>query len=345
MILYFPAMIPGIISFGIYLFFSWWLHRGLSRAIRRQPDFSHNGPHVGISIIIAAHNEAGAISETLSSLLKQDYPRDRFEIIVVADRCTDRTAEEVRRFEKDAENLRLFEIPAVPEAVSPKKYALQQGIQYARFRYLIMMDADCRVKSGYLQTFNIYFRNGTDVLINVPKMKPGNSWLYHYLHPERLFTWSISAAAAGNDNPFLAFGTTWGYTREIYEKSGGLTPLLRSLSGDDDLLVYRMGQAGARTDFCFLKEGWGETRFPASLKSFIIQRRRHHSAGRYYAAGPRTGYLFYHLSNYMLWFLPLFFLPSLIFLVLKWLIDYLTLRRSAIHFRESLSLRNYLFFE
>jgi glycosyltransferase involved in cell wall biosynthesis len=44
-----------------------------------------------ISIIIPAHNEESYIGDTLEALLKQEYPR--FEILVVANGCTDRTCE------------------------------------------------------------------------------------------------------------------------------------------------------------------------------------------------------------------------------------------------------------
>lgn len=44
------------------------------------------------SIVVPAHNEELSISKTLSSLLAIDYPRNQFEIVVVADNCTDRTA-------------------------------------------------------------------------------------------------------------------------------------------------------------------------------------------------------------------------------------------------------------
>lgn len=45
------------------------------------------------AIFISARNEEGVISELLDSLNKQDYPRDKYDIYVVADNCTDHTAQ------------------------------------------------------------------------------------------------------------------------------------------------------------------------------------------------------------------------------------------------------------
>ena len=45
-----------------------------------------------LAVIVPAHNEALVLSGTLASLLAQDYPSECFEIVVVADNCTDGTA-------------------------------------------------------------------------------------------------------------------------------------------------------------------------------------------------------------------------------------------------------------
>jgi glycosyltransferase involved in cell wall biosynthesis len=56
--------------------------RSLERAPRKFPS---------ISIIIPAHNEQDYLAATLAALNRQDYPE--YEIVVVANGCTDRTAE------------------------------------------------------------------------------------------------------------------------------------------------------------------------------------------------------------------------------------------------------------
>ncbi|HYH59204.1 MAG TPA: glycosyltransferase family 2 protein [Thermoleophilaceae bacterium] len=49
-----------------------------------------------VSLIVAAHNEAGVIAAKVGNALGLDYPRDRLEIVVVCDGCTDATAQEAR---------------------------------------------------------------------------------------------------------------------------------------------------------------------------------------------------------------------------------------------------------
>lgn len=43
--------------------------------------------------IIPAHNEETVIGNLIESLKKQDYPKELLDIYVIADNCTDKTAE------------------------------------------------------------------------------------------------------------------------------------------------------------------------------------------------------------------------------------------------------------
>ena len=46
-----------------------------------------------IGVVVPAHNEAAQIAQTVQSLCAVDYPADKFAVWVVADNCTDNTAE------------------------------------------------------------------------------------------------------------------------------------------------------------------------------------------------------------------------------------------------------------
>jgi cellulose synthase/poly-beta-1,6-N-acetylglucosamine synthase-like glycosyltransferase len=47
-------------------------------------------------VIVPAHNEAAGIARTVASVLALDWPADRFRLLVVADNCSDSTAEIAR---------------------------------------------------------------------------------------------------------------------------------------------------------------------------------------------------------------------------------------------------------
>jgi glycosyltransferase involved in cell wall biosynthesis len=339
-----PFFLAALLFFFIYCYFVIWWWSGIKK-VQNNRLIPESRTEQNFSIIIAAHNEGKYIGSTLESLLRQNYPSEKYEIIVIADRCTDETIPIIQTFCSRFSGMSLLQVQQIPENYSPKKYALQQGIQAARFSHLILMDADIQTGPAYLQTLNDYFASGIEVLINIPKITPDESVLSAYLLPERLLAWSIAAAAVGHQKAFLAFGTTWGYTRRAYDLAGGLAPLSQSLSGDDDLLLARMQQAGLPTGICLRPAGWGQTRIPASLREFIIQRRRHHSAGKYYAPAVKIGYFSFHLSNLFLWLLPLFYFPAAFLLVIKFLVDMLMLRKSSRIFVGSLSVNHFFIFE
>jgi len=59
-----------------------------------------------ISVVVAARDEEKNISDCIQSLLKQDYPVDKFEILIVDDFSTDKTAELIKKFEASGANLK-----------------------------------------------------------------------------------------------------------------------------------------------------------------------------------------------------------------------------------------------
>lgn len=336
-------VLTAIISI-IYLLFVAWYLRGLKTAAAKDPQ-PESSNQKDFSIIIAAHNEESVIGETLRNLVSQNYPDDKFEIIIAADRCTDRTAEIAEELAGSYPNIYVEKIVDLPAEYAPKKNALRRGIQKARFDHYILMDADCQAGPEYLNTFNRYFSNGTEVMLNFPKVRLKGSLLHRYLLPERLLAWGIAAAGVGNGRPFLAFGGSWGYSKNIFQAAGGFGEISRSLSGDDDLLVYRMGRLSSQISVCSDPDGWVQTDLPATLQEFIIQRRRHHSAGKYYAAGVQLGYAAYHGSNFLLWILPLFYFPALIFLAGKFVADFFSLKFTARVFREEIRPQHFILFE
>jgi cellulose synthase/poly-beta-1,6-N-acetylglucosamine synthase-like glycosyltransferase len=65
-------------------------------AIRTPRNIVRGQLRTRFAITIAAHNEDAVISQTVQTLLQQDYPRDRFDVHVVADHCTDLTEARAR---------------------------------------------------------------------------------------------------------------------------------------------------------------------------------------------------------------------------------------------------------
>ena len=101
-----------------------------------------------VSIMVPAKDEEDSIESCLNSLLAQDYPN--FEVLVVDDRSTDRTAEIVAQMAEDDNRLRLVQIEQLPDGWTGKTHALHVCRQQARGEWFLFVDADTTQHPGCL---------------------------------------------------------------------------------------------------------------------------------------------------------------------------------------------------
>ena len=126
--------------------------------------------------IIPAHNEESVIGPLVESLMKQNYPRDYYDIYVIADNCTDRTAEIAER--AGAIVLKRFD-----EEHKTKGYALQWFLDQkikedAPYDAFCIFDADNIVDSNFLKAMNKKLCQGEDVVQGYRDIKnPTDSWV------------------------------------------------------------------------------------------------------------------------------------------------------------------------
>lgn len=116
------------------------------------------------AIVVPAYNEESSLPRTLKNLFEVDYPRDKFDIIVIADNCTDNTAEVAG--EKGAEVM----VRNNPEKRG-KGYALRWCFDKLieknatnRYDSAIVVDADSIVSNNLLRVMNKYRENGAEVI-------------------------------------------------------------------------------------------------------------------------------------------------------------------------------------
>ncbi|MBQ1935997.1 MAG: glycosyltransferase, partial [Clostridia bacterium] len=81
-----------VLSLGTYYFivslFGW-----MPKANDKLPEELH---YHKFALVTSAHNEAAVIANLVDSLAQQNYPRECYDIFIIADNCTDNTAEIAR---------------------------------------------------------------------------------------------------------------------------------------------------------------------------------------------------------------------------------------------------------
>lgn len=135
-----------------------------------------------LSVVVPARDEESHIGPCLQSLLAQDYPN--FEIVVVDDRSSDRTAEIVEALARQDGRIRLLRLTELSPGWAGKTHALWRGIDVAGGEYLCLTDADGRMT--HPRTLSIAMeharREKADLLSLLPKMIFGGFW-EHFLQP------------------------------------------------------------------------------------------------------------------------------------------------------------------
>jgi glycosyltransferase involved in cell wall biosynthesis len=100
-----------------------------------------------ISVVVPAYNEESFLPECLNSILNQSLPRELYEVIVVDNASTDRTAVVAR--EKG--------VRVVWEGKKGYVWALKRGVREAKGEIIAITDADCRVPEDWLEKiYNSY---------------------------------------------------------------------------------------------------------------------------------------------------------------------------------------------
>ena len=114
-----------------------------------------------VSVIVPVRNEARFIERTIQQLLGQDYPANRFEILVVDGQSSDLTRSLVEARAEGCLNLHLVENPRFLSSA-----ARNIGIQQARGSMIVIVDGHCDIENGtYLRDLvDAFERSGADCL-------------------------------------------------------------------------------------------------------------------------------------------------------------------------------------
>jgi cellulose synthase/poly-beta-1,6-N-acetylglucosamine synthase-like glycosyltransferase len=108
-------------------------------------------------VIVPAHNEASGIGRTIANLLQLDWPREQFRILVIADNCTDQTAEVAR-----AAGAQVL-VRTDPERRG-KGYALAHALEFSRSGRrpdaVVVVDADSEASANLLESFAARIERG-----------------------------------------------------------------------------------------------------------------------------------------------------------------------------------------
>lgn len=133
-------------------------------------------PNKRFALIVAAHNEEKVITHIIDSLFKQNYPRNLFDVFVIADNCTDKTAE-------IAEKYGAIVYKRFNSTLKGKGHALEWMFEKIfemdkKYDAICVFDADNLVSSNFLLEMNKQLCRGHKVIQGyIDSKNPYDSWI------------------------------------------------------------------------------------------------------------------------------------------------------------------------
>lgn len=128
------------------------------------------------ALIVSAHNEEAVIANMVESLKMLDYPKEYYDIFIIADNCTDNTAEVAR-------NAGAIVYERFNEEKRGKGHALEWMFDKIykmekQYDYISIFDADNLVSKNYLKAMNKQANKGYKVVQGyVDSKNPFDSWI------------------------------------------------------------------------------------------------------------------------------------------------------------------------
>lgn len=139
-----------------------------------------NDKNHDFALVVAAHNEEQVIANMVESLTKLNYPKDKYSIFVIADNCTDNTAQiakdtgaEVFERFNNTEKGKGFAL----EWMFDKIYNMER-----KYDSIVIFDADNIVDKDFLYHINEQNKRGFKVVQGyIDSKNPDDSWVsYSY---------------------------------------------------------------------------------------------------------------------------------------------------------------------
>ena len=127
-------------------------------------------------MILPAHNEASVIGALVESLQALDYPKELYDIYVIADNCTDNTAQ-------IAKDLGAIVYERFDEKKKTKGFAMQWFLnqkikENADYDAFCVFDADNVVDKNFLNAMNKKLCQGEEIVQGYRDIKnPADSWI------------------------------------------------------------------------------------------------------------------------------------------------------------------------
>jgi len=238
-----------------------------------------------VSVIVPAHNEAVVLMRTIQSLMKFDYPADRYEIIVVNDNSSDNSRELLEKIQRDNPDKKMIVVSTDKFAgAKGKSNALNIGFSVSSGSVIAIYDADNTPEPQALRLLveNLVSDDSLGAVIGKFRTRNRNdSLLTRFVNIETLAYQCMTQAGRWYFFKLCTIpGTNFVIRRSIVNEIGGWDTKALSEDTEISFRIYRMGY---KIKMVPQSVTWEQE--PSLLRIWFKQRTRWAKGNLYVLAG------------------------------------------------------------
>lgn len=220
-----------IINFG-YLFLAFSLAKLKGKRVQKSDDFV---PF--ISILIPCYNAGSVIEHKIENILNIDYPKQKFEIIVVESGSTDNTYSTLSKYVSQGK------IKLIKQSQRlGKSSAINEGLKECKSDIVVLTDADAKLERGAIRELVKNFADqsvgavvGNLTIISGKSLASKMNHLFYRIFRQKLRTWESAF-----DSASFWSGELCSFRKSLLER------IEEDIINDDRYILLRIRSKGYR---------------------------------------------------------------------------------------------------
>jgi len=204
-----------------------------------------------VSVIIPVLNAQKTLEKCVLSVINQDYPKNRYEIICIDNGSNDASMSILKKYNDS--------VKILIEKEKSSYAARNKGVKSAKGEIILFTDSDCIADKNWIKNIIIPFKDTNNILVsgNVKAYNPITtiqSYYNNFCHNHKNFSkWCLTTTS------------NCAIPKKLFFKIGGFNTTLKS--GGDLELSHRINKIN--TEFSFQKNAIVYHIYPDSIINFI----------------------------------------------------------------------------
>lgn len=250
-----------IINFLLIIF--WVRNFKAYRKVKRQPF---------VSILIAVRNEEKNLPSCIESLVKQQYPKNKFEILIGNDSSEDKTFEVAVELSDKFENVKVINVIDRLGKAKGKANVLAHLARQAKGDDYLITDADIRVNNAWISYMTGYVDKNTGIVNGITTIEDNLMQYYEWAH-----AFGMLKVVHDLGQPITGIGNNMLITKEAYQSVGGFENIQFSVTEDYEITkeVLKNGYTLNQV----VEKGVSATSRPSGSLGGLLQQRKRWMTG------------------------------------------------------------------